>query len=356
MISHQNVIAQCLQMKQITAPDYEKVLAILPLFHSRLHSLTVLNFLISLPVTGLVHILHLPVILNAEVIMLPKFSMKSMLDCVVEYQLKELIVVPPILIRFTRDPIVDQYDLSCLRRFSSGAAPLPDEVIQLLEKKFPNTGFKQGYGMTESCSCLTAHSPDMYDYKHAQSVGGIVPNTQIKFVDPSGKEGNKGHILAKGPQCAMGYLNNPVADKASFNSDGWLHTGDEGSIDDRGIVTITGRLKDIIKVKGIAVSPSELEELLLQHPKVNDAAVIGIPDSYSGERPKGYIVLSFGEQPSEKIKEELAQYVKDRKIRTKWLAEIELIDEIPRAGSGKILRRVLQDLSRETRKMEKARL
>ena len=134
MIAHQNVIAQCLQIIQITPSDLKKILAVLPSFH----------------ITGLVHALHLPALINAEVVMLPSFTMKSMLDTVVEYQIKELLLVPPILIRLVRDPIVDEYDLSFLRRFSSGAAPLSEEIIQLLKKKFPQTGFKQGYGMTES--------------------------------------------------------------------------------------------------------------------------------------------------------------------------------------------------------------
>ncbi|KAK1807129.1 hypothetical protein LTR12_018530, partial [Friedmanniomyces endolithicus] len=154
MIAHQNVIAQCLQIQPITPSDLRRVLAILPAFH----------------ITGLVHALHLPALINAEVIMLPAFTMKAMLDTVVEYQLRELLLVPPILIRMVRDPIVDNYDLSHLRRFSSGAAPLSEEIIQLLAKKFPQTGFKQGYGMTESCSCITAHPPWLYDYKYAHAV------------------------------------------------------------------------------------------------------------------------------------------------------------------------------------------
>lgn len=127
MIAHQNVIAQSLQVQLITPADHTKVLAVLPLFH----------------ITGLVHGLHLPVLINAEVVMLPAFSMPSMLSTVVEYQIKELLLVPPIVIRLVRDPVVDNYDLSCVKRFSSGAAPLSEEILQLLKKKFPQTGFKQ---------------------------------------------------------------------------------------------------------------------------------------------------------------------------------------------------------------------
>lgn len=114
----------------ITPSDHKRVLAVLPSFH----------------ITGLVHVLHLPLLINAEVYFLPAFTMKAMLDTVTEYQIPELLLVPPILIRMVRDPIVAEYDLSCVRRFSSGAAPLSEEIIQLLKKKFPGTGFKQGYG------------------------------------------------------------------------------------------------------------------------------------------------------------------------------------------------------------------
>jgi acyl-CoA synthetase (AMP-forming)/AMP-acid ligase II len=287
--------------------------------------------------------LHLPILLGAEVVMLPKFTMTAMLDAIVRYQLRELILVPPLLIRLVRDPIIARYDLSCIRRFSSGSAPLPREVIQLLQKKFPQTGFKQGYGMTESTSCLTAHSPEHYEWSNAETVGTIVPSTQIKIVDERNNEVDEGEILAKGPQCAMGYLGNAQATKEAFDPDGWLRTGDKGKIDSNGLVRITGRLKDIIKVKGIAISPAELEDVLMAHPKVLDAAVVGVPDSYSGERPKAYVVVGPGVAVGNDVKEELLGLVREKKDRNKWLAGLEFIDAVPKAPSGKILRRELRD-------------
>ena len=330
MIAHQNVIAQCLQIIQITPSDLKRILAVLPSFH----------------ITGLVHALHLPALINAEVIMLPSFTMKSMLDTVVEYQLKELLLVPPILIRLVRDPIVDEYDLSFLRRFSSGAAPLSEDIIQLLKKKFPQTGFKQGYGMTESCSCITAHPPSLYDYKNAHAVGTVVASTTVKIVKDDGTEagvGEPGEILAKGPQIVMGYLNNEKATRESFDKDGYLHTGDQGAIDENGIITITDRIKEMIKVKGIGVAPAELEDLLLGHPKVSDVAVLGISDEYSGEVPKAYVVPQSGEKVGHDLGMELIAYVKEKKVRYKAVKEVEFIDEIPKSASGKILRRVLRD-------------
>ncbi|KAK8874271.1 acetyl-CoA synthetase-like protein [Apiospora arundinis] len=335
MISHQNAIAQALQVEMLKPDDrLRKVIGVLPLFH----------------ITGIVHSMILPVFINAEVIMLPAFSMESMLSTVVEYQIPELLLVPPILIRLVRDPIVAKYDLSCVKRFSSGAAPLSAEIIQQLREKFPGTGFKQGYGMTESCSCITAHPPDKYSYDYAHMGGSIVASTEVKLIKHDGTEagiGEPGEILARGPQVVMGYLNNDKATKETFDADGFLHTGDQGMIDDEGFITITDRIKEMIKVNGIGVAPAELEDLLLGHPKVEDSAVLGIPDDWSGERPKAYVVLKTGVARSEGVGQELIKYVEENKVKHKWVKEIEFIDEIPKSASGKILRRVLRDKTKQ---------
>jgi 4-coumarate--CoA ligase len=330
MISHQNVIAQCLQIQQITPSTQKKVMAVLPLFH----------------ITGLVHQMHLPILLNAEVVMLPQFTMEKMLETICEYKLNELLLVPPILIRLVRDPLVDKFDLSHVTRFSSGAAPLSEEIIQLLQKKFPHTGFKQGYGMTESCSCITAHPPDKYSYEYAHSGGAIVASTEIKILKPDGTLGGldeEGEILARGPQIVMGYLSNPAATTSTFDAAGFLHTGDQGRIDAHNMIHITDRIKELIKVKGIGVAPAELEDLLLGHPAVDDVAVLSIPDEYAGERPKAYVALKAGTPPDRSTGEALIKYVREKKTRYKWLAEVEFADEIPKSPSGKILRRVLRD-------------
>ena len=300
-------------------------------------------------ITGLVQSLHLPILLNAEVYMLPSFTMKTMLDAIVEYQISELILVPPILILMVRHPIVDEYDLSHITRFSSGAAPVSPEILQLLKKKFPGTGFMQGYGMTESCSCITAHPPDKYDYSYAHTVGTVVASTVIKILDEDGNElsvNQPGEIVAKGPQIAMGYLNNEKANRETWMPDGFLRTGDQGMINEEGIITITDRIKEIIKVKGIGVAPAELEDLLLGHPHVEDVAVLGIADEYSGEKPKAYVVPKKGAPQPELLGNELLEYVKAKKVAHKWVKEIEFTEEIPKSASGKILRRTLRDKSK----------
>lgn len=301
--------------------------------------------------------MHLPVLRNAEVYMLPAFTMQSMLETVVTYKIAELLLVPPILIRLLRDPIVKNYDLSHVEKFSSGAAPLSAEVLQELQRRFPNTGFKQGYGMTESCSCITAHPPEKSTYEYAHRVGSIVANTEVKIVDPdTGAQlsyGEPGEILARGPQIVMGYLNNDKATRETFDSEGWLHTGDVGFIDQEGFITITDRIKEMIKVKGIAVAPAELEDLLLGHPLVEDVAVSPIADDYSGQRPKAYVVLkpdaSRGKDAQSiiGILQQIHQYVRENKVRHKWVTEVELVEEIPKSASGKILRRVLRKKEQE---------
>ncbi|CAI7605586.1 unnamed protein product [Penicillium pancosmium] len=281
----------------------------------------------------------------------------AMLETVVQYQISEMLLVPPILIRLLRDPIVQKYDLSHVRKFSSGAAPLSAEVIQALKIRFPNTGFKQGYGMTESCSCITAHPLDKSTYEYAHRVGTIVASTEVKIVDPdTGKElgcNMSGEILSRGPQIVMGYLNNEKATRETFDAEQWLHTGDIGFIDSEGFITITDRIKEMIKVKGIAVAPAELEDLLLGHPIVEDVAVGAIPDEYTGQRPKAYVVLKQdirqNKTPGQilSLLDVIIDYVRKNKVRHKWITEAEMLDEIPKSASGKILRRMLRQTESE---------
>lgn len=200
--------------------------------------------------------------------------------------------------------------------------------------------------MTESCSCITAHPPEKYDYKYAHAVGTICASTEVKIIKEDGSEagiGESGEILARGPQIVMGYLNNEKATRETFDEDGWLHTGDQGVMDEDGLITIVDRLKEMIKVKGIGVAPAELEDLLLGHERVEDVAVLGLHDDYSGEVPKAYVVLKNGVKPDREMGRELIEYVKERKVRDKWVKEVEFVKEIPKSASGKILRRVLRD-------------
>ncbi|KAK8138566.1 hypothetical protein PG984_001946 [Apiospora sp. TS-2023a] len=316
MISHQNAIAQALQIEMLKPDDHpRKALGVLPLFH----------------ITGIVHSMILPVFINAEVIMLPAFSMDSMLSAVVEYQIPELLLVPPILIRLRCGPLI---------RGDHSTA----------EGEVPRYGIQARLWHDRILLLYHRPPPDKYSYDYAHMGGTIVASTEVKLMRDNKTEagiGEPGEIWARGPQIVMGYLNNDKATKETFDADGFLHTGDEGMIDDEGFITITDRIKEMIKVNGIGVAPAELEDLLLGHVKVEDSAVLGIPDDWSGERPKAYVVLKKGVAPGESIGRELIKYVEENKVKHKWIKEVEFIDEIPKSASGKILRRVLRDKAKQ---------
>lgn len=341
MLSHHNIIAQChqLQQLQVVSPgERYRILAVMPLFH----------------ITGLVRFCTYPVLMNGDCFMMTKFDLKDMINAVLKHRIEELILVPPILIRLVKDPVAKEY-MTALRqvvkRWSSGSAPISPEIIALLQSSFPETGFRQGYGATESTACISAHPPSHYDYKYASSGGKLVANTVAKVIsldDPSRELGpnETGEICARGPQIAMGYLNNDKATAETFQN-GFFHTGDVGHIDEEGLLHIEDRIKEMIKVKGQQVAPAELEDLLLGNEHVEDVAVLGIADEYSGEKPKAVVVLKAGVKPTEGLGREMLAFVKERKVRYKWLAEIEFQDCIPKSPTGKLLRRVLKSADKD---------
>lgn len=293
--------------------------------------------------------------MNGDCVMLPSFTMDNMLKAIIEFKIPELILVPPIIIRIVRDPTVEKY-MPALRqvvkRWSNGSAPIAPEIVELLRQKFPDTGFRQGYGATESTACISCHPASHFDYKYATSAGLLCANTTAKVIDLDNRTkalgpNETGEILARGPQIAMGYLNNPTATAETFDEDGFLHTGDVGHIDEAGLLHIEDRIKEMIKVKGQQVAPAELEDLLLGHDLVEDCAVLGIQDSYAGEKPKAYVVLRKGHEPSQDVGLRLLKFVQEKKVRYKHLAEIEFVDEVPKSSTGKLLRRILKARDRE---------
>lgn len=191
-----------------------------------------------------------------------------------------------------KHPLAQKYNLSSLELVISGAAPAGKDLVDEVRRKHPNLQrVVQGYGMTE-CS-MASHLPDFRDFKTG-SCGKVAALGETKIIDvETGKElgvNERGEILLRSPTVMMGYLGRPQATAETIDDDGWLHTGDIGYVTDEGDLFIVERLKELIKVKGLQVPPAELEDLLLSHPEIRDAAVIGIPDSAAGEVPKAYVV------------------------------------------------------------------
>ncbi len=199
----------------------------------------------------------------------------------------------------------------------------------------------QGYGMTE-LSPVSHATPDGMEAPRG-CVGVALPNTESRLVDPEtgqdSAEGARGELWVRGPQVMKGYLNNPEATAVTLDSDGWLHTGDVALVDEDGFFWIVDRVKELIKYKGYQVAPAELEAILLGHPKVADAAVIGIPDEEGGEIPKAFVVVVPGEDLSA---DEVMAYVAGQVAPHKKVRAVAFIDAVPKSASGKILRKDLR--------------
>jgi acyl-CoA synthetase (AMP-forming)/AMP-acid ligase II len=202
----------------------------------------------------------------------------------------------------------------------------------------------QGWGLTETSPVLTTNAGAPQGPRPG-SVGVLLPNTELRVVDPATDadlgRNDTGELVARGPQVMKGYLNNPAATAEMLDADGWLRTGDLGHVDDDGYVYVVDRVKELIKYKGLQVAPAELEAVLLAHPEIADAAVVRSPDEEAGEVPKAFVVART---PLEA--EEVMAFVAERVAPYKKVRRVEFVDEIPRALSGKILRRVLIERDR----------
>ena len=335
MLTHHNLVANMCQMDGL---DYfshnDTLLCVLPLFH----------------IYGLVVVLNMGLHLGTTTVMMPRFDLEQFLGLIQKYRLTLSHIVPPIVLKLARDPIVEKYDLSSLKMIFSGAAPLGAELSRECVQRI-GCGIRQGYGMTET-SPVTHSSPADPAEMKLGSIGTPAPNTECKLVDTAtGEElgpNQEGELCVRGPQIMKGYLNNPEATARTIDADNWLHTGDIGYADNDGHFFIVDRVKELIKYKGFQVAPAELEAILLTHPAIADAAVIPCRDDEAGEVPKAFVVTK-GETTPETIMDFVAARVSPhKKIRA-----VEFIDQIPKSLSGKILRRVLIEKERSRAAFDK---
>lgn len=255
-------------------------------------------------------------------------------------------LVPPQILMLVKAPIVDQYDLSSVRFVTSGAAPCSRELSQALIQKFPRIQFRQGYGMSEMSP--VSHV-GIYSKPVHGSIGVVAPNQEARLVDPdTGKDvarGERGELWVRGPNIMKGYRNNVKATKETIDPEGWLHTGDIAVVDEEGTFFIVDRLKELIKYKGFQVAPAELEALLIDHPLILDAAVIGVENKEQAtEVPLAFVVKAPG--PGQALTEkEVEEYVASRVAAHKKLrGGVRFIEAVPKSAAGKILRKDLRVL------------
>jgi acyl-CoA synthetase (AMP-forming)/AMP-acid ligase II len=322
MLTHRNLVANLAQVQATLAIDPDDVLiAVLPFFH----------------IYGQTVIMNLGLHAGARIVTMPRFDLDEFLSLIAEHRVTKVYVVPPIALALAKHPAIDDADLSSIELIMSGAAPFGVELADQVAARVGCT-VMQGYGMTE-LSPVSHMVPPAEHKGRGGKIGFPLPNTEVRVVDPeTGEDSVRGEIWVRGPQVMKGYLNNEEATAETLDGEGWLHTGDIAEVDDDGMFEIVDRLKELIKYKGFQVPPAELEALLLTHPAVADAAVIGVPDEECGEIPKAFVVA--GDDVTD---DEIMEFVAEKVSPQKRVRLVERIDEIPKSPSGKILRRVLAE-------------
>lgn len=326
-LTHRNLVASLdLQLRAQHVTERDVNLALPPMFH--VYGQAMLNSALKR---------------GATVVILPRFELELFLRAIEDYHVTRADIVPPVAVMLAKNDLVDDFDLSSLRLLTSAAAPLSIDVARACGKRL-GVRVVQAFGMTEAAGGThfgLDEGPDRPD-----SVGPALPGIECRVVDPdTGMEmnvGEQGELLIRSPGLMRGYLDDPAATAAAIDADGWLHNGDIVTADSEGWYRVTDRLKELIKYNGYQVAPAELEDVLLAHPGVADAAVVRSPDEAAGEVPKAFVVRQPGAAAVDA--EELIAWVAGRVAPYKRVRRVEFTDTIPKSASGKILRRQLIDL------------
>ncbi|KAJ0536785.1 putative acid--thiol ligase [Helianthus annuus] len=335
MLTHKGLVTSVAQQVDGENPNLwihseDVLMCVLPLFH--IYSLN------SILLCGLRA--------GAAILIMQKFDIVPFLELIEKYKVTIGPFVPPIVLAIANnEEVVDKYDLSSMRTVMSGAAPLGKELEDMVRRKFTNAKLGQGYGMTEAgpvlAMCL-AFAKEPYEIKSG-ACGTVVRNAEMKIVDPetglSLPRNQRGEICIRGDQIMKGYLNDPESTKTTIDSDGWLHTGDIGLIDDDDELFIVDRLKELIKYKGFQVAPAELEALLLTHPEISDVAVVPMVNEAAGEVPVAFVVKT---KDSIVTEDDIKQFVHKQVVFYKRINRVFFIDTIPKSPAGKILRKELR--------------
>lgn len=337
MLTHRNLVANVAQIRPLhgmVADD--TVLAVLPFFH----------------IYGMTVLLNAALHARARLVVMPGFDLGDFLANIQNHQCTIAFIAPPVAVALAKHPLIDEYDLSSLNVVMSGAAPLDADLGHAVTKRL-DCRVVQGYGMSElsPVSHITPFDGGQHEMKMVaplSSVGWTVSNAASKIVDPAtGAEiglpaeglSATGELWFKGPNVMAGYLGNAEATEETIDDGGWLHTGDLAQVDANGCVYIVDRLKELIKYKGYQVPPAELEAVLLSHPGIADAAVIGVNDPEGEEIPKAFVVKQSGAELTE---DEVIEFVAGQVAPYKKVRQVAFIEAVPKSASGKILRKDLK--------------
>ncbi|SES94110.1 long-chain acyl-CoA synthetase [Salinibacillus kushneri] len=329
MLTHRNIVTNTIQAYEFFKDEIEigneRSLTVIPLFH----------------VFGMTSGMNLSVYTAAMNIILPKFEIEEVLQTIKNLKPTSFPGVPTMYVALNSHPKAEEYGLDSIKICNSGSAPMPGELMRSFEAK---TGAKilEGYGLTEASP--TTHCNPMFSKRKPGSIGIGVPSTDYKVVDLSDGTtevpyGETGELIIKGPQVMKGYWNMPE-ETADTLRDGWLYTGDLARMDEDGYAYIVDRKKDMIIASGYNVYPRDVEEVLYEHPAVQEAVVVGVPDEYRGETVKAVLVLNEGQSTTE---EEIIAYCREHLAAYKIPRMVDFREELPKTNVGKILRRKVRE-------------
>ena len=328
ILTHSNIVANALQCRHwmpSLREGKEVFLGVIPFFH----------------VYGLSTCMNLGLLTGSCIILLPKFKTDEVLKAINKYKVTIFMGIQAMYVAINNSPSVSKYDLSSIRICLSGAGPLHVEVQTRFEEL---TGGKlvEGFGLSEASP--VTHSTSILGRRKKGSIGFPFPDTEAKIMDKETGQiempvGEVGELVVRGPQVMQGYWQKEDETRAVLK-DGWLYTGDISRMDEEGFFFIVDRKKDMIKTKGENVYPRDVEEALFRHPQIKDAVVVGLPDVFSTEIIKAYVVLKEGEESTE---EEIIEFCKKELARFKVPKAVEFRKELPKTIVGKVLRRVLLD-------------
>jgi long-chain acyl-CoA synthetase len=323
MLTHLNIWDNAENFANIHYQRDDRLMVAAPLFHC----------------WGLINGVLAMLYAGGTVVIEQRFITEKVLADIEKYRPTIFQGVPTMYNYMCKSPDMKKRDISSLRFVLSAAAPMPVELIRTLKEEY-HIEYAEAYGLTEVSPVITT-AP--YTKTRPGSCGYAMGDTQFRVVNEKGEDvplGEPGELLCRGTAVMKGYLNKPEATRAVIDEEGWFHTGDIVTMDKDGYVYIVDRTKDMINFGGFKVYPREVEEVLHKHPKVRDAAVVGIKDEVKSELVKAFIVPKGGEKLTE---EEIIQFCREKIASYKIPRVVEFVDQIPRSASGKTLRRILRE-------------